>query len=279
MRLLKTSRLSIDSVAWTVSIALACGVLIAMPAALAAAKSDMTQRPECLLRNKLEAVSIKRVTDGDTVVLSDERRVRLIGINTLELNEKNASDRAWAKEASASLEAFVSGGSIQIVPGIETHDRHGRLLAHLLRSDGVNASHQLVSQGLAIAIAVGKNTRCAIELQTLEQSARETESGLWRNPGAWRVTKDRLTGRERGFRIVHSRVIRSDHHGKRRTLLLENGLLVKVGRHWPVKNRSQQKMLDSIVGKKIRVKGWLGVHAGKSVITLDHPGNILVFEH
>jgi len=61
--------------------------------------------------------------------------------------------------------------------------------------------------------------------------------------------------------------------------LLENGLLVKVGRYWPVEKRSQQKMLDSIVGKKIRIKGWLGVHAGKSVITLEHPSNILVLEH
>lgn len=279
VRLLKSPRLSIDSATRIASIALVCGILIPMSAAQASRQIEMAHLPECLLKYDLDPVNVKRITDGDTVVLSDGRRLRLIGINTLELNAKNASDRAWANAASASLETFVAGGTMHIAPGIETHDRHGRLLAHLLRSDGVNAGHQLVSQGLAIAIAVGKNTRCATELQTLEQSARETESGLWRNPGAWRLKKSRLTGRERGFRVVYGRVIDSDGRDNRRTLLLANGLLVKVGRHWPGQNRSQQKMLDSIVGKKIRVKGWLGVQAGKSFVTLDHPSNILVLEH
>ena len=235
--------------------------------------------PECLLNLPAETVSVARVTDGDTIVLSDERRVRLIGMNTLELNEKHPIDRAWAHTATTALEKFLRTGSVNIISGIESHDRYGRLLAHVTRQDGLNASHELVSQGLAIAIAVGQNTRCANELQAREQAARQADLGLWTTPGNWQLDKTRVTAVERGFRIVHGQVKQYQGRGKQRSLMLENGLTVRLGKHWPTDDESTLQLLDSIVGKQIKVKGWLGGSAGKTYMTLHHPANLYVTTH
>jgi len=205
--------------------------------------------------------------------------VRLIGINALELNEKHPADRAWATAATRALEKFVQTGSVSVVSGIETHDRHGRLLAHVTRHDGRNAGHELVSQGLAVAVAVGPNTRCADELQALEQVARQADSGLWNTPGNWRLDQTRISGMDRGFRVVHSRVHQVNGRGKNRSLMLENGLTVHLGRHWPDENESARQLLYSIVGKKIKVKGWIGGRAGKTHMTLNHPANISFTDH
>lgn len=230
--------------------------------------------PACLSRLQAEPVNVARVTDGDTLVLTDKRRVRLIGINTLELNEKNPEDRLWADTATNALELFVQAGSIRIISGKETHDRHGRLLAHVTNQDGRNAGHELVNQGLAIAIAVGKNTRCADELHSLEQNARQAAAGLWYKPGNWQFVQPHLTGLERGFRIVHGQVVHTKGRGKRLTLILDNGLIVRLGNYWPHTDKTAQIILNSIVGKQIRVRGWLGGSTGKIHVTINHPTNL-----
>ena len=252
-----------------------------LPPASAASSNQASRKylPECLSNLPAEPVNVARVTDGDTIVLSDERRVRLIGMNTLELTEKHPNDRAWALTATTALDKFVRAGSISIISGIETHDRHGRLLAHVTRHDGLNASHKLVSQGLAIAIAVGQNTRCANELQAREHTARQANSGLWSTPGNWRLDQTRLTGVERGFRIVHGNIKQVKGRGKQRSLELENGLIVRLGKHWPTNDESTQQLLDLIVGKRVKVKGWLSGSAGKIYMTLHHPSNLDAVNH
>lgn len=235
---------------------------------------EVKQLPKCLSNLPTQPVSVQRITDGDTIVLSDERRVRLIGMNTLELNVKSPGERAWAHAATEALEKFLRTGSVSIISGVETHDRHGRLLAHVIGRDGLNASHELVSQGLAIAIAVGQNTRCANELQTREQMAQRAVLGLWGTSGNWRLDKPRMSGAERGFRIISGLVKHLEGRGKRRSLILDNGLTVRLGKHWPDHDKSTQKLLNSIVGKRIQVKGWLGGSAGKSYMTLHHPANL-----
>ncbi len=61
----------------------------------------------CLDASLAQNVTVARVTDGDTVVLDDERRVRLIGFNTLELNTPDEQDKAMALLARQALQDFL----------------------------------------------------------------------------------------------------------------------------------------------------------------------------
>jgi endonuclease YncB( thermonuclease family) len=156
----------------------------------------------CLDPAQAVTVTIARITDGDTVVLEDNRRVRLIGINTLELNTPDKQDLAMAIRARQALDDFFDNRQAQIIIGRDELDRHGRLLAHLGHPDGRDAAQTLVASGLGLAVAVGSNTRCADTLHSLELQARESSLGIWQSPGSWYLDKHALTGHERGFHVA-----------------------------------------------------------------------------
>ena len=59
----------------------------------------------------LEAVTVSRVVDGDTFVLSDGRKVRLIGVNTPESTNRNEE---YGKEASQFTSSKLTGKQIWI---------------------------------------------------------------------------------------------------------------------------------------------------------------------
>jgi len=86
------------------------------------------------------AYSVVRVVDGDTVVLADDTRVRLLGIDAPESGECGFA------EAAAKLTELVQGRSV-ILTGDEL-DRFGRRLAYIDVA-GVDAGARLIEAGLA----------------------------------------------------------------------------------------------------------------------------------
>lgn len=95
-----------------------------------------------------------RVIDGDTLALSDGRRIRLAGIDAPETGHRAAcaAEAALAARATRALAALVTSGrplTLHRPPG-ETRDldRYGRQLRDL-DVGGRDAGRTLVAQGLA----------------------------------------------------------------------------------------------------------------------------------
>lgn len=243
------------------------------PALIRAASPTSASQFHCLNTDEALPASIARVTDGDTVVLSDSRRVRLIGINTLELNSKAPQDKEWAVIAKAELEKQIQSKRVWLIPGLEEFDRHGRTLAHLRLDDGSSVAEALISKGLGLSIAVGVNERCANQYEQSEKLARQAQLGIWSKPGNWLSSDKSLTGRERGFKLVTSTVLKVRKSKNRTYLELKNGLRVTLNKHFfAVPNTQPQNLL----GKRIEVRGWLGTDSGKQNLTLSHPSNLRV---
>lgn len=81
------------------------------------------------------------VHDGDTLHWHGEK-IRIVDIDTPELNGRCAAERTKAKQARARLVQLLNAGPVQIKR--TGTDRYGRTLA---RIDGVSAA--LVREGLA----------------------------------------------------------------------------------------------------------------------------------
>src|SRR3954471_6609135 len=75
---------------------------------------------------------------GDTLALADGARVRLAGIAT-----------ALPGAAAAALAERFSGREVALGDGPEGLDRHGRIVAHVVRADGLWAEGELLRLGLA----------------------------------------------------------------------------------------------------------------------------------
>jgi micrococcal nuclease len=235
--------------------------------------------PHCLHTAEALPASVARVTDGDTVVLTDGRRVRLIGINTLELNSSQAQDKAWALAAKSELEKQIKSKRVSLVLGIDEFDRHGRTLAHLQLADGSSAAETLISKGFGLSISVGSNHRCAHQYEQSEQLARHSSVGIWQNPGNWLSSDQKMTGRERGFRLVTSTVLKIHESNNRTTLELRNGLRVTLNKQFLAAPDYTSTLAQNLRGKRIEVRGWLGGESGKQNLTLSHPTNLRVLPY
>jgi micrococcal nuclease len=124
---------------------------------------------------------VARVVDGDTLVLEDERRVRLIGIDTPETVDPRRPVECFGREASARLaELLPPGSTVELEMDVEATDRYGRTLAYVRRAgddDTVNVI--LAREGYAEQLTVPPNVRYADALGAAVRDAREAGRGLW----------------------------------------------------------------------------------------------------
>jgi micrococcal nuclease len=112
------------------------------------------------------------VVDGDTIELTNGRRVRYIGINTPE------RDQPYYPEATALNRQLVEGKNVQMEFDLETFDQYGRSLAYIW-SEGVLVNLEIVRLGYANAYTVPPNVRYQEEFRQAEREAREAGRGLW----------------------------------------------------------------------------------------------------
>jgi len=218
-----------------------------------------------------EVATVRYVIDGDTVILSDERSVRLIGINTPELGRDGAPDEPLAAAARDRLRQLVQGATVRLDFEDENHDRHGRWLAHLWLADGRSVEEILVLEGLASVVAIPPNVRDTARLQAAEAMARRARRGLWGNGYFMPIDVDRRVP-EPGFRFVRGRVTRVGKSQKYIYFDLGPRLALRI-RHqdW---DRYFQGRPATWRGSQLVARGWVSERDGRSQIAIGHPAMI-----
>lgn len=98
-----------------------------------------------------QTAEVTAVIDGDTLkvrTIEGEARVRLIGIDTPEINRNGGPDECYAQEARTELNTLAYGRTIELHtdPSQGDADRYGRLLRHVY-IDGHNIAQALISTG------------------------------------------------------------------------------------------------------------------------------------
>lgn len=173
----------------------------------------MTSSPglaaDCAPAGPGSSATVARIIDGDTLDLTDGRRVRLIGINAPELGHGRAPDQPLARAARERLAELVAVGgrsdtpTVTLYSGAERRDRHGRWLAHVSR-DGHSVERELIRAGLAYHVAIPPNLALAPCLRDDERAARHARLGLW--SAAQPVASEAIQGG--GYQRVRGRVER-----------------------------------------------------------------------
>lgn len=124
-----------------------------------------------------------RVVDGDTIVVSPNEKVRLIGVDTPETVHPKKAVACFGKEASQFTRDAVEGKTIRLVlDQVNTKrrhkDRYGRTLAYVFLADGKMLNRELIRQGYAHAYT-GFPFRYLVEFRQIERAARTEAVGLW----------------------------------------------------------------------------------------------------
>jgi micrococcal nuclease len=124
-------------------------------------------------------VLVKRVIDGDTIVLADGRRVRYIGINAPELGNESGPAERFGPEARDYNRKLMSGEKIRLEFDCERHDQYGRILAYVFLPDDTFVNAELVKSGNAYCVFKRPNTKYDSLLLRLQQEAMTGKAGLW----------------------------------------------------------------------------------------------------
>ncbi|MCX7926734.1 MAG: thermonuclease family protein [Candidatus Omnitrophica bacterium] len=137
-------------------------------------------------------ILVIRVVDGDTLVLENGQRLRLIGIDTPEIHEstklykdsqRSGKDIRTIKQLGQKSFAFtrqlVEGKRVRLEFDIEKTDRYGRLLAYVFLPDGTFVNAEIIKQGYANLLTYPPNVKYVDLFRQLYKEARESKRGLW----------------------------------------------------------------------------------------------------
>lgn len=157
-------------------------------------------------------ILVKRAVDGDTLVLENGERVRLIGIDTPEMHESNklyrdaqrtkqdiSTIQKLGRRAYEFTKKLVEGKHVRLEFDVEKHDRYGRLLAYvydietykrmidilspagyeIVNGNEIFINATIIKSGYASLMTIPPNVKYADLFLQLYREARENRRGLW----------------------------------------------------------------------------------------------------
>ncbi len=158
-------------------LAVASAVVAGIVAAAVWGTSDEPSAPP----RGVEEVVVERVVDGDTVVLSDGERVRVLGIDTPAAARDGRPAECGADDATRAARRLVEGQVVRLRPdpGQADRDDFDRLLRYVETRAGQDLGLTLVSDGHARVFAPRGDVARQSTLERAEATARGRGAGLW----------------------------------------------------------------------------------------------------
>ena len=127
---------------------------------------------------------VTRVIDGDTIevnIAGTIYKVRYIGIDTPELDDKRPEFGALAQEATRYNRQLVAGKTVRLEKDVSETDKYERLLRYVYIGD-IFVNAELVRQGLAWVKVYEPDTKYQDYLEEMEAEAMQGKIGLWASP-------------------------------------------------------------------------------------------------
>lgn len=112
------------------------------------------------------------VIDGDTIILSNNERIRFIGMNTPE------EGMYFFEEARDVLEIMILGKEVRLEVDISDLDQYGRKLRYVYHRD-IFVNLEMVKRGFANTFTYPPDVKYSEQFLEAERYARENNLGLW----------------------------------------------------------------------------------------------------
>ena len=142
----------------------------------------------CALQAATYPAEVVRVVDGDTVILKwegQQSRVRIIGIDTPEVDGPHTNNECWGQEASQQARRLLSNQTINFEFNNE-YDKYDRALGYLTLSDGRDFGSAMIRNGHAYAYRAFDHPKRSAYIQ-LEDTTRREVRGLWADDACYRA--------------------------------------------------------------------------------------------
>jgi len=126
--------------------------------------------------------TVDKVLDGDTVLLSNDERVRLIGVDTTEKSHPLKPVEFFSKESTNFTRKLVEGKLVRLEYDVDRRDKYDRLLAYVYLLDGTFVNAEIIKQGYGFAYTKYPFKYIA-QFTLYEKEAKANKKGYWKYGG------------------------------------------------------------------------------------------------
>lgn len=139
------------------------------------------------LPSDAEQIHVRNVYDGDTMTLIDERRVRLLGIDTPEIKEEQPYAQDAKLYTKNLIDKYHDHVYLSYEPNQSKEDHYGRLLGYVYVRTNLNQylciNEGIVEAGLASVYAPNTSSKIQkyTKYVTLQNIARTQHRGIWKD--------------------------------------------------------------------------------------------------
>jgi endonuclease YncB( thermonuclease family) len=219
---------------------------------------------------------VKWIYDGDTLLLSDGRKVRLIGINAPEVAHHKKKGQPYGDEATEKLRELLekSNNKVRLERGKQAQDRYKRELAHVFLADGTDVSKWMLQNGWATLMVFPPNTRYIRSYRKAERSAQLEKRHIWqqkthRIQQAHQLKRGyygyvRLKSVINGIKITKNNII----------LELDKKIFIKLGKY--SLNYFNSYDPKKLLHREVIVSGFLQKYRSKRIIRVRHPVQLVL---
>jgi len=218
-----------------------------------------------------QLVRVKRVIDGDTIILQNNDKVRFLGVNTPELGHGKFRDEPLANQARRFVERKIEGREVLLENERTQKDKYGRRLAQIHSVDGEDIQVGLLERGLAFVVAVGEGGFDYVESYiSAETIARDANKGVWGNEFFAPVSaKTAVDTRQRGYKRVRGTVKRVSRSKNNQTLHLEGDFRILIAHeNWQQYFKGNA---ERYVGQNVEARGWIFKSHGVTGMKIYYP--------
>lgn len=141
---------------------------------------------------------VKWVVDGDTVVLSNDRKVRYIGINAPELAHDGHKAEPYGEASKRFNASLVRHNKVRLEFDKERNDQYERLLAYVFLKDGTFVNTEILLNGYAFLLYHPPNIKHHPAMLQSQRAAMSARKGIWQN---WKERKKNYVANKRSRRF------------------------------------------------------------------------------
>ncbi|WP_165065177.1 thermonuclease family protein [Desulfovibrio sp. ZJ200] len=156
---------------------------------------------------------VARCFDGDTLMLADRRIVRLAGIDAPELAHDGEKAQYYARQSREELTRLAKGRKVRLfAAGINSRDRHGRIVADVRLEDGQSLSDLMLSRGAAFYYPhQDQSPQFQERLRGLQEQAVSGRRGLWARLLSLPLARENYTGNRTSLRFFPAACPEAEH--------------------------------------------------------------------
>ncbi len=215
--------------------------------------------------------TVKWVYDGDTLLLKDGRKIRLIGINAPEVAHHKKKGERYGREAGEKLRELLKkfNNQVRLEIGKEPLDRYKRHLAHVFLSDGTDVSRWMLLNGWATTMIFPPNVHYVDDYQQAQRLAQQKKLNIWQQKNFQILSPSQLKTSYTGYVRLKARIKNINIRKNTLYFQLNKKIFIKLEKRY--KRYFTHYDPEQLQHKEIIIRGLLKKRRGKRIIRLRHP--------